>query len=174
MRLVFSAMALVLALGGCAAPRTWVLSPADAATAMISGDRLTLTRVASETGGEDPLILLTLTHADGRAMRFEEANHAPYDLRAQAAGGPLAQAMGLLGDEQPTLYGARAEENQGAPFVCAPSGPVSIGVLETADGDVRIVGLRQGFEFETGPDGAVEALPFSPDQVCARLRFQRG
>ncbi|MEQ1707436.1 MAG: hypothetical protein ABL864_03805 [Terricaulis sp.] len=172
MRLVFSAMALVLALGGCAAPRTWVLSPADAATAMISGDRLTLTRVASETGGGDPLILLTLTHADGRAMRFEEANHAPYDLRAQAAGGPLAQAMGLLGNEQPTLFHARDEVSQSAPFLCAPDGAASIGILEAVDG-VRIVGLKQGFEFETAADGAVEALPFSPDQICARLRFRR-
>ncbi len=172
MRLVFSALALVLALSGCAAPRTWVLTPADAATAMISGGRLTMTRAAHAGGGGDALIVLTLTHADGRAMRFEEANYTPNDLRAQAAGGPLAQAMGLFGDEQPILFHARAEENQGASFICAPDGPVSIGLLEAADG-VRIVGLKQRFEFETSPDGGEQALPYSPDQICARLRFQR-
>jgi hypothetical protein len=38
---------------------------------------------------------------------------------------------------------------------------------------VLILGLKQGFQFETAPDGDVEAVPYSPDQVCARLRFNR-
>jgi len=37
---------------------------------------------------------------------------------------------------------------------------------------VQIVGLRQAIEFETLPNGQLSAIPFSPDQVCARLRFR--
>jgi hypothetical protein len=34
--------------------------------------------------------------------------------------------------------------------------------------------LRQAIQVETRPDGQLEALPYSPDQVCARLRFRQG
>ncbi len=161
-----------LALSACAAGTTATLVPADAATALIAGERITMARAATRTD-QDPLVTLTLTHADGRVMRFEEANHTPHDVMAQAAGGPLSQIMGFFGDETPTLYSARAAENAGAAFVCAPGGPANIGVYTAPDGGVQIVGLKESFQFEERDDGAAEALPYSPDHVCARLRFTR-
>lgn len=179
MRVAF--VALALALAACTAqPRgqvtTSVFAAADPATSLAVGERLTVTRTAYpvENEGQDPLIVLQLTHPDGRALAFAEANHAPTHVMAQAAGGPLAQIMGLFGEERPTLYVARQEENQGAPFLCGAEGPHSIGVYEAADGSVQIVGLRDEIGFETRADGTYEALPYSPDRVCARLRFRRG
>lgn len=164
--------ALALALASCAASTSTTLSPADASTALIAGGAVNMTRSVTAAGSDDPLVLVTLAHADGRRMRFEEANHSPNDLRAQSAGGPLAQVMGLFGEERPTLLHAR--EHQGAPFMCGAEGPLAIGLYDdAASGTIRIVGLRQNFQFEDRPDGTTEALPYSPDQVCARLTFRR-
>lgn len=175
-----AAFFLLAALSACAVPHggpqsTVRLTAADAATALIVGQNLDmLTRAPSSTPeGEDPLILVTLRHADGRSMSFNENNHAPNHVMAQAPGGPLAQVMGLFGEEAPKLYGARREENHGAPFICGAEGPAAIGVHETADGGLQMVGLKQEIEYETLPDGTQAALPYSPDMVCARLRFRR-
>lgn len=169
-----------LALAACVAPgagvtTTSTLAAADAATSLIAGERLTLERTVREAAeeGQDSLIALTLRHSDGRRMRFEELNHAPTHMMAQAPGGPLAQIMGLFGEERPLLYAARPDGRSGTPFICAPEGPLYVGVYEAADGAVQIVGLRQPITFETRPDGVEEALPYSPDQVCARLSFRR-
>ena len=165
--------ALTVLLSACATGSTTMLRAADAATALIAGDRIEMTRSVSPTmGGEDPLVILTLIRPDGRSMRFEEANHAPMHVLAQAPGGPLAQVMGLFGDETPTLLAARPSENAGAPFICPAEGPVAIGLYRDTDGGVHIVGLRQEFQFETRADGTYDALPYSPDQVCARLTFR--
>jgi hypothetical protein len=152
---------------------------ADAATSLAVGDRitqLTSTRAAQE--GMDPVVTLTLRHADGRSIAFQEANHAPNDLFVQRAGGALAQIMGLqAGDEVTTLYhAADGERSQpaSAPFFCGPQGPAAIGKYEAADGTIQIVGLRDPIQVETRPDGQLEAVPYSPDAVCARLRFRRG
>lgn len=168
-----------LTLGACAAPAPVSVTPlaaADAATSLAVGESVALAypqpRPAPE--GMDALVTMMLRHADGRALSFEEANHAPDHVMAQAPGGALAQIMGLFGQERPTLYVARAQEHSGAPFICGPQGPAAIGLYETADGAVQIVGLKQEIRFETRPDGVREALPYSPDQVCARLRFRRG
>jgi len=156
---------------------TATLTPADAATGLITGGPATMaisTPAAQPQNGEDPLITMTLAVADGRSLAFTEANHAPDDVRAQSAGGPLAQAMGLFnGDETPKLYAADAAHNKGAPFLCAPDGPAYVGVYTAVDGSVSVVGLKNGFEFETLSDGSTTALPFSPDHVCARLHFRR-
>ncbi len=128
------------------------------------------TTQASGGGGMDPLVIMTLSHADGRAMNFEEANHAPMDLIAQGADGPLAQVMGLFGGESPTLYYPR---EGGAAFICGSEGPAALGVHRSAEGIVVIVGLREAFQFEERESGGYEALPFSPDMVCARLRLRR-
>lgn len=162
------ALALTVALSGCAGATSSLIA-ADAATALIVGERLTMARHGAGDASSDPLVILTLTHADGRMMTFEQANHAPLDLAAQTAGGPLAQAMGLFGGEAPTLYRPR---DAASPFICAPDGPVALGVHRAANGDVAIVGLRQNFEFEQSGEG-FEALPFSPDMVCARLRLRK-
>jgi L-alanine-DL-glutamate epimerase-like enolase superfamily enzyme len=181
MRRSFLALGFILA--ACASPPLAVTSStlisADAATTLAVGERLTELRSAQGGGdGMDPLVTVTLRHADGRTLAFQEANHAPNDLRAQAAGGPLAQIMGLQqGDEVTTLYhAADGERSQraGAPFLCGPQGPAAIGKYEGADGVIQIVGLREGIQFESRPDGQVEAIPYSPDHVCARLRFRRG
>lgn len=162
--------AAVLALAACAATDTGSLASADAATSLVVGERLTMsTSSAGGGGGQDPLVLLTLTHADGRSMRFEEANHAPHDLVVQAADGPLAQVMGLFGGETPLLY--RPRDNS-ASFICGAEGPAALGLYRGADGAVSIVGLSQDFHVETRADGGFEAAPFSPDMVCARLRFR--
>jgi hypothetical protein len=96
---------------------------------------------------------------------------------AQGAGGPLAQIMGLQqGNEVTTLYYAASGERSqqaGAPFICGPQGPAAIGKYEGPDGIIQIVGLREAIQFETLQDGRVEAIPYSPDHVCARLRFRR-
>lgn len=151
------------------------LTSADAATGL-TAPSLTLTRSTPEAAppeGQDPLVRMTLTHPDGRALAFTEANHTPHDVMAQSAGGPLATVMGFFAEETPTLYAANMAENSGAPFLCGPEGPAYVGVHTGADGRVAIVGLKRGFEFETRPDGVEEAVPFSPDQVCARLQFTR-
>jgi hypothetical protein len=173
MRLAF--IALALALSACASASVTQLTPADAATTLIAGGRLTMTVEPPVGGGEgeDPLVLMSLKHTDGRVMRFNQSNHAPYHVMAQAPGGPLAQVMGLFGDESPLLFGARTGESSGAPFICPPDGPASVGVYDAGDGTVRIVGLRQEFAFEPRADGSTEALPYPPDQVCARLNFRR-
>lgn len=168
-----------LALAACTIPAgtttTAALVAADASTSLLVGEQLTAdtTTLPPEHDGMDPLVTLTLRHSDGRTMAFQQGNHTENHLRAQAQGGPLAQIMGLFGDETPTLYVATGA-NTGAPFLCGPDGPVAIGTYDAADGSVRVVGLKQEIQFETRPDGQVEALPFSPDQVCARLTFRRG
>lgn len=184
MAIRFSALLLAGALAACAMPgaggrvfATATLTPADASTNLIADGPLAL--ALSTPGrveeGMDPVVTLTLTRADGRTMTFQEANHAEYDLRAQAAGGPLAQVMGLMsGDESPTLYHHTQQDASGVPFMCGPEGPASIGYFKAEDGAATIVGLKGGFEFETLSDGSTAALPFSPDLVCARLRFTGG
>jgi hypothetical protein len=169
MRICLAAIALSL-LGACAATETATLTAADAATSLAVGERITWTRRATGGGGgSDPLIILTLTHADGRAMQFEEANHTPHDVVVQGADGPLAQAMGLFGSDAPTLYRPR---DDAAPFICAPDGPAAIGIHRATDGGVSIVGLKENPQVETRADGSYEALPLSPDMVCARLRLR--
>lgn len=175
---MFAAAALTLA--ACATTTatttTAALASADAATALAVGQQLTMsvtTYAAPADSGQDPLVIMTLRHEDGRTMAFEELNHAPTHVMAQAPGGPLSQTMGLFGDERPALYGARASEHSGEPFICGPEGPLNLGLYEAPDGTLQIVGLKQQFAFETRPDGMQSALPYSPDQVCARLRLRR-
>jgi hypothetical protein len=169
MRFALASLALGL-LGACAATDTTTLTSADAATSLAVGERMTMARrTTGGGGGSDPLVILTLTHADGRAMQFEEANHTPHDVMVQGADGPLAQAMGLFGGETPTLYRPR---DDAPPFICAPDGPAAIGVHRATDGGVSIVGLKENPQVETRADGSYEALPLSPDMVCARLRLR--
>lgn len=172
------ALAALLLAVGCAAPREGPaavarLAAADAATALIVGQTLEMSTRSAAVQGDDPLIVMTLRHGDGRVMSFEQSNHAPDHLRAQAAGGPLAQIMGLGETATPTLYSARSAENSGAPFLCGPDGPAGLGVNTEPDGAIRMVGLKQPIEFETLRDGTQSALPYSPDMVCARLTFRR-
>lgn len=174
-----SILILGLVLAACASPApvtTRTLAAADAATSLAVGDsisELTSSQEASE--GMDPVVNMTLRHADGRTLSFQQGNHTEHDLIAQRAGGPLAQIMGLPGEEVTTLWRATSGEGrtEGA-FFCGPQGPAAIGTYEGADGIVHVVGLRQELQFETRPDGVTEAVPYSPDQVCARLRFRRG
>lgn len=173
----FAIVAVCLTVAACAAPSGGTserLTPNDSATQLLAGGPVTLTRVAAAPSqdGEDALVTLTVTAADGRTMVFEEANHTPNDSRAQAAGGPLANVMGFFGDEQPTLY-QHAQGGSGAPFICGPEGPAYIGVYRAASGEVTIVGLKSAFEFEETGGGA-SALPYSPDHVCARMKFRVG
>jgi hypothetical protein len=173
--------AACLALAACTtAPTehttTIPLAPADAATGLMTGP-ITQRVISSTTPppeGMDPVVRVTLTHADGRVLGFQEGNHTNDDLAAQAPGGPLAQAMGLFGEESPTLFHAVPATNTGAPFLCGAEGPAALGIYDAEDGSTMMVGLKSGFEFETLADGTVAPLPFSPDHVCARLRFRRG
>lgn len=171
-----SILLLGLALAACTTAVVPVtsrtLAAADAATALAVGERIVEER-SSQTGaaGQDPIVTLALRHSDGRRLAFQQANHSPHDIMAQSAGGPLAQIMGL-GEEAPRLYRS-AGGGEGA-FFCGPQGPAAIGVHEAADGTMLVVGLRQEIQFETRPDGQTEAVPYSPDQVCARLRFRQG
>lgn len=173
--------AFALGLAACAAPggvtTSTTLAANDAATSLAVGQHLSMdvtTRNAPADSGQDPLVIMNLRHPDGRTLAFTEANHAPMHVMAQTPGGPLAQIMGLFGEERPTLYLPRRDETRGAPFICAPEGPAALGVHEGEDGAVHMVGLRQQIQFEQRPDGQSEAVPYSPDQVCARLSFRRG
>ncbi len=173
-----SILVLGLILAACASPApvmTRTLAAADAATSLAVGDRISElnSTIAPGTEGMDPVVNMTLRHADGRTLSFQQGNHSPNDLMAQRAGGPLAQIMGIPGEEPTLLWHATEGEGAGAPFFCGPQGPAAIGTYEGADGVIQIVGLRQQIEFETLPDGQVMALPYSPDQVCARLKFRR-
>jgi len=159
----------------CAAPSVvgfgTALTPADAATSMLAGGAVTMRVASTPASGDDPLNVLTLARADGKSMSFEEANHAPNDVAVQAAGGALANAMGLYGEERPVLYHARTG---GTPFICGPEGPTNLGVYSAADGSVSIVGLKSGFDVTPRADGTYDVAPFSPDHICARLRFTKG
>lgn len=168
--------ATALFLAACASPgpvTTTTLTASDAATSLAIGEQLFLDRaqVSRAQEGMDPVVPLTLRHADGRTLNFQQGNHSNSDLAAQAPNGPLAQIMGLMGDEAPLLYNATRTGNRGAPFICGAEGPAAIGLYE-ADGAALIVGLKQPIEFETLPNGETSAIPYSPDQVCARLRFR--
>lgn len=172
-----SQFVLVLALAACISPpapttRATLVS-ADASTALMAGERLRAEYVTHARSSGEDLVILTLRHADGRTLAFDQARHNPNDLAAQAPGGPLSQIMGLFGEETPTLYRARRDEHRGAPFLCGPEGPAGIGVYDPGDGSVLVVGLKQEIQFERRPDGQTEAVPYSPDQVCARLRFTK-
>lgn len=180
MRTLFFAAA-ALTLTACAAPgggpvSTAALVAADAATSLAVGERISeeMATQGPSVEGADPVISLTLRHGDGRRLAFQQANHTNNDLLAQAPGGPLAQIMGLPGEASPVLYHSTSGEGAEGAFFCGPQGPASLGVFEAPDGNLLIIGLRQAIQFETRPDGQVEALPYSPDQVCARLRFRRG
>ncbi len=173
-----SHLVLALTLAACISPsapttRTALIS-ADASTSLMAGERLRADYATHRRRNADPLVILTLRHTDGRSLAFDQANHAPTDMAAQAPGGPLAQIMGLFGEETPTLYRARTGEHRGAPFLCGPQGPAAIGTYDRGDGSVQLVGLKQEIRFERRPDGQLEAVPYSPDQVCARLRFTKG
>jgi len=175
-------LAVGLALAACASPpiaqTSRTLVSADAATSLAVGERITELTSSTDGGeGMDPAVSYTLRHADGRTLVFQEANHAPYDLFVQRAGGALAQAMRLqAGDEVTTLYHSASGESASseAAFFCGPQGPAAIGKYEAPDGAVHIVGLREPFQVEPRPDGEIEAAPYSPDAVCARLTFRRG
>lgn len=174
--IVLAAVVLSACVTAPVATTTSTLSAADAATSLAVGEQVVMSlrsSAARPDAGQDAIVAMTLQHADGRVMAFTQSNHAPAHIMAQEPGGPLAQTMGLFGEERPVLYGARAEENRGVPFICGPDGPHSLGYYEAADGTVQIVGLKQDFQFETRPDGVQEAVPYSPDQVCARLRFRK-
>ncbi|HWA01252.1 MAG TPA: hypothetical protein VG841_13155 [Caulobacterales bacterium] len=179
----FRSLLAALALAGCvtAGPAPNVqratLTPADAATGLMTGGALAMTLsspAAAPSAGQDGLVQMRLTTTDGRALAFTEANHAPFDVMAQAQGGPLAQVMGLFGEEAPKLYAADAANNAGAPFLCGPQGPAYVGIYDAPDGTAQIVALRSGFEFEADANGAYTPVPFSPDHVCARMRFRKG
>ncbi|MEQ1820139.1 MAG: hypothetical protein ABL871_16175 [Terricaulis sp.] len=178
-----SILALGFILAACASPPVAVtsttLTAADAATSLAVGEQVTeLVSTQAAQEGMDPIVTLTLRHDDGRSLVLQQANHTNNDLAAQSAGGPLAQIMGLQqGDELTTLYYAvegEASQRANAPFLCGPQGPAAIGIYEGADGVTQIVGLREPIQFQTRPDGEPEAAPYSPDHVCARLRFRRG
>ncbi len=169
-------IAAAVLIASCAASQrvtTTTLTAADAATSLAIGETLYLDRgeTARAQEGMDPVVPLTLRHANGATLNFQQGNHTNNDLAAQAPDGPLSQIMGLSGDQTPTLYNATRTGNRGASFICGAEGPAAIGVYE-ADGAVQIVGLRQAIDFETLPNGQLSAIPFSPDQVCARLRFR--
>jgi hypothetical protein len=154
---------------------TSTLTPADPATNLIAGGPLTMQLASPSqppTAGEDPIVVLTLSRADGRSLSFEAAEHTPADLAAQAPGGPLAEAMGLYGEEAPKLYRARpAPTGGGAPFLCPPEGPTGLGMYAAADGSMMLAGLRASFQFEPRADGGLDPAPVSPNIVCARMRF---
>jgi len=177
--LLFAAAGFALA--ACAAPSstpvtTTTLTAANATTSLAVGERISeeVSTQRPGTEGMDPVVTLALRHSDGRRLTFQQANHTNNDLAAQAPGGPLAQIMGLNGAEEPTLYHSVSGEGAAGAFFCGPQGPAAIGHYQAADGSVFIVGLRQQLQFETLPNGELEAIPYSPDQVCARLRFRRG
>ncbi len=170
-----------LSLAACVSPPTpgtsVQLTAADASTSLAVGETVTETlRSQRAAEGMDPLVTLSLRHADGRTLTFQEANHTNTDLIAQGAGGALAQIMGLQGQEVTTLYYATDGEasNPAGVFFCGPQGPAAIGRYDAPDGSTRYVGLREPIQFETRPDGQIEAVPYSPDAVCARLHFRRG
>jgi hypothetical protein len=172
-KLILAAGVVVAACTTPAQTTTRTLVAADAATSLAVGERIVEERSArAGPEGVDPVVNITLRHSDGRHLSFQEANHTPHDVMAQSAGGPLAQIMGIPGEESTTLYRATGGANEGA-FFCGPQGPAAIGTYTAPDGQLWIVGLRQEIQFETRPDGVTEAVPYSPDQVCARLRFRQ-
>lgn len=84
-----SHLVLALALASCISPpapttRSTLVS-ADASTSLFAGERLRADYVTHRRG-DDSLVILTLRHSDGRSLAFNQANHAPNDLAAQAPG----------------------------------------------------------------------------------------
>ena len=171
--IAFAALALAACTTNGGARAVINLTPSDAATSMISGGLIVMRTVTTPaSNGDDPLIVLTLSRADGKAMTFEEANHAPHDVAVQSPGGALAQAMGLMGGtEQPVLYHGQAG---GTPFFCSADGPVNLGVYTDPAGAVTIVGLKSNFQVEDAAGGGFDIAPYSPDHICARMHFTKG
>jgi hypothetical protein len=173
-----SILILGLVLAACVSPAavsTSTLVAADAATSLAVGERITQETSSQAAGdGMDPVVTLTLRHPDGRHLSFQEANHAPNDLFVQGAGGALAQIMGVGEETTTTLYHSASGEGSEGAFFCGPQGPAAVGTYQAPDGTLHVVGLRQAIQVETRPDGQLEAVPYSPDQVCARLKFTRG
>ncbi|MET0183481.1 MAG: hypothetical protein ABW199_11395 [Caulobacterales bacterium] len=168
------AVLAALALAACASTETEVtrLAPADAATTLIVGQAAQLTQSArASRDGQDSVVNLELRFFDGRAAVFQEANHTPMDIAAQADGGPLSQIMGLPEGAEARLF--RLQDGAAAGNFCAPSGPQFLGVSEAADGSVKIVALKEGFQFDTRADGTFDPLPASPQIVCSRMTFRK-
>ncbi len=174
--IAFAALALAQTLAACTTNGGGAvinLTQSDAATSMISGGAISMRTVTTPgSNGDDPLVVLTLSRADGKAMNFEQANHAPHDVAVQSAGGALAQAMGLMaGNEQPVLYHLR---QGGTPFFCGADGPANLGIYTDPAGGVTIIGLKSEFQVEDKAGGGFDVAPYSPDHICARMHFTKG
>lgn len=145
----------------------------DVAAAAGAPVELTLARAAEdgEQEGMDALVSVQLTAADQRSLTLTEANHAPYDLLAQAAGGPLADAIDAPRDAVVVLY--RPSASSGAPLMCGPGGPQSVAMAEDGAGGLIVAGLSvAAFAAEAAIDGTEVAAPLPANAVCGRAVYR--
>jgi hypothetical protein len=138
------------------------------------GPALTVTRTVHSdrmAEGQDPHVILRLEASAMQFVELHEANHTPFDLAAQSAGGVLAVTIGAPASVAPVFY--RVEQAEGAPLMCGPDGPVSAAAYQVADGALVIVGLTIAtFDGEEGEAG-ITLTPLPADAVCGRLIYYR-
>lgn len=144
----------------------------DAATQNSIGDVRATIHTATDV--EEPPVWLTLSVArSGGSIIFEESNHAPYQLMAQSAGGPLARLMGLSGSAKPTLYARWSNQPENAPTLCPDAEWDSL-VVVWGESEVRVAAIKgAGFPVDPESYGAPSAWPANESDVCARFTFTR-
>lgn len=140
-----------------------------AATDPADGPALTLTRTVQEgADGQDPHVIVRLEAAPDRYVELHEANHTPFDVTAQTAGGALATAIGS-GTATPLFY--RIEDAAGAPLVCGTTAPAAMALYEDDAGALVLVGLTVATFEGTESDTGITIAPLPAEAVCGRAVY---
>jgi hypothetical protein len=144
----------------------------DAATQTAIGD--VHATIHTMTDVEEPPVWLTLSVArSGGSIIFEESNHAPYQLMAQSAGGPLARLMGLTGNARPTLYARWTNQPENAPTLCEGAEWDSL-VVVWGESEVRMAAMKgNGVSLDPEANRDPSTWPANESDVCARFTFTR-
>ena len=144
------------------------------ATTPAEAPPLTFTRRVDEAAaaeGMDPVATVRLEAGPEQYLELTEANHTPFDLTAQAADGPLASAIGAPAGTSPLFL--RIGASAGTPLICAPDGPSSLALHETAGGELVMTGLTiTAFEGEETASGVMLA-PLPVGAICGRTVYSR-
>lgn len=133
---------------------------------------LTLTRTVHEGAeGQDAHVMVRLEAGPERFVELHEANHTPFDVTAQAAGGVLAAAIGA-GAATPVFY--QIADTAGAPLICGTTAPASMALYEDGAGDLVVVGLTIASFAGTESESGITIAPMPADAVCGRAVYRRG
>ena len=135
--------------------RATTLVSADASTSLMAGERL---RAEYVTHARSAAAIRSSSSrcatAMDAALAFDQANHTPNDLAAQAPGGPLAQIMGSVRRGSADALPRAPTANIAARRSCAaPRALPASASTSAATAACRSSALKQEIQFETRPDG---------------------